>query len=155
MKHQIATTPEQSKRLLACGVNPDSADMCYIFFSQYGEQMSHDEWIECDEDIDRGESYLIPKDFGMYDHSYSDDCPAWSLSALLALLPKEITDDNGDEYHFSLAYERPLCSDYDVSYKPCWSNGDDLIAKHDSSPIEACVKAIEWLTQNGYTLNTK
>ena len=27
MKHQIATNPDQSKRLLACGVDPNTADM--------------------------------------------------------------------------------------------------------------------------------
>ena len=156
MKHQIATNPEQSQRLIACGVNPHSADMCYLYWDESGDQLSRDEYLEIFNDsfLD-GRVELVPKDFADYDHSYETDSPAWSLSALLALLPKEITDDNGNEYHFSLAYERPLCSDYDVSYKPCWFDGEDLIAKHDSSPIEACVQMIEWLTANGYTLNTK
>ena len=145
MKHQIATNPEQSKRLLACGVDPNTADMYLSINMCPGENYGKYSTRVLGEDL-----ITLPEILRSIDHA-----PAWSLSALLALHPKEITDDNGNEYHFSLAYERPLCSDYDVSYKPCWFDGDDLIAKHDPSPIEACVQAIEWLTANGYILNTK
>ena len=46
MKHQISTTPEQSQRLIACGVNPDSADMCYLYWDENGVQLIHDEYLE-------------------------------------------------------------------------------------------------------------
>ena len=148
MKPQTATTIEQSQRLIACGVNPKSADMCYIFFSQYGEQMSHDEWIECDEAVDRGESYLIPIDFGMYDHSYSDNCPAWSLSALLALLPRTITH-KGRTNIFGLYHEE----EKDGGQWNCSCPGTVFFL--EDTPFDAIIKMIEWLTANGYTLNPK
>ena len=91
MKHQIATNPSQSARLIACGVNPDTADMCYLYWDESGEQLSRDEYLEIfNESFLDGRVELVPKDFGDYDHSYENDSPAWSLSALLELLPQII-----------------------------------------------------------------
>ena len=137
MKHQIATTPEQSQRLIACGVNPDTADMVWTKWSNDGEELLS----------------LSVLDESAYEVACLNPVEAWSLSALLELLPKEITDDNGDSYYLSIAQEFPLSYEYGVSYKPCWSDGDAIIRKRDNCPIEACVKAIEWLTANGYKLN--
>ena len=161
MKSQIATSPEQSNRLIACGVNPDSADMCYLYWDESGEQLSRDEYLEIFNDsfLD-GRVELVPKDFADYDHSYETDSPAWSLSALLELLPTSLTSAMGNEYMLELSKlrmhnaweiqwyngrERWRTMDKDKKYHKLW----------DVSPIEACVKAIEWLTSNGYTLNTK
>lgn len=153
MTNQIATTKEQSQRLIACGVNPDSADMCYLYWDESGEQLSRDEWLECEEGIDRGESYLIPKDFGMYDYSYSDDAPAWSLSALLALLPMEIRKDGMD---FTMALKpyphEEECYRWCISY---YDNELEATAYYSEAPdpIEACVRMVRTLTDNGYKLN--
>ena len=93
MKHQISTTPEQSQRLIACGVNPDSADMCYLYWDENGVQLIHDEYLEIfNESFLDGRVELVPKDFADYDHSYENDSPAWSLSASLGLLPKHLDD---------------------------------------------------------------
>ena len=135
MKTQIATPPDQSKRLLACGVNHESADMSYVSYNGLKDDALS----------------TIP-----YKRQYMPNKqPAWSLSALLELLPKEIMDDNEDSYYLALAQEFPLSYEYAVSYQPCWSDGDAIMRERDNCPIEACVKAIEWLTANGYTLNTK
>lgn len=79
--------------------------------------------------------------------------PAWSLSALLGLLPKEIYDENVDGYFFSLAKEFTLSEEYGAAYVPYWDKGDAIVRKRDNDPIEACVQLIEWLTNNGYKLN--
>lgn len=62
----IATNIEQSKHLLGLGLSPDSADMCLCKSAQ-------DTWFLC--------AYTP----GSYD---AHTVPAWSLSALLEVMPK-------------------------------------------------------------------
>lgn len=82
-----------------------------------------------------------------------DDIPAWSLSALLALCPKNICDHGiGKPYYLSLAKEFPLSYHYGATYVSCWDYGDAIIRKRDINPIEAIVQLLEWLTANGYKL---
>ena len=135
MKYQIATTPEQSQRLIACGVNPDSADMFYTNYTTKPNDKA-----PCTKTAPLG----IRKDL----------IPAWSLSALLALLPKHLKDEYGYNKHsFVIEYAHTASpSQWRIAYDG-WYNED--VSFYDVSPIEACVEAIEWLTANGYTLNTK
>lgn len=121
------TNKEQSERLLACGIPADTAD-----------EMIRIETIVTE--INRSSASLIPSPI-----VNEKRIPAWSLSALLELLPKEIHDENGDSYYFSLAKEFLLSEEYGVAYIPCWDNGDAIIRKRDNCPIEACVQMIEEL----------
>lgn len=137
MKNQIATTREQSQRLIACGVNPDSADMFYTnYHIKPNDKMP----------IVKTAPLRIRKDL----------IPAWSLSALLALLPSEIKEDNGyfDDISTYGLLIYPYMQGWQIDYQYC---EDDechcLKCIHDTELIEACVKAIEWLTANGYNLN--
>ena len=139
MKHQIATNPDQSNRLLACGVNPDSADMFYTNYrTKPNDKMP----------IVKTAPLGIRKDL----------IPAWSLSALLSLLPTEIKEEISrfDEIQTYGLLIYPYMQGWQIDYQYC---EDDechcLKCVHGSDLIEACVKAIEWLTANGYTLNTK
>lgn len=134
MKTEICTTKDQSARLLQCGVPAESADM-------YWDNHTIDEpFLETGEADDKR------------------DTPAWSLSALLALLPTSIISPLGNEYRLELSklrmhnawevqwwYNRSRFTTYDKQKKfhKLW----------DKSPVGACVKAIEWLTSNGYKLN--
>lgn len=138
MTTNIATTKKQSARLLQCGVSAESADMYY----QVPITLSQKQ---------RGEDILLLKRPNKT--LYNIDTPAWSLSALLALLPKEIYDESDDSFYFSLAKEFPLSEEYGAAYIPCWDKGDALVRKRDNDPIEACVQLIEWLTTNNYKLN--
>lgn len=134
MKHQIATIPEQSQRLIACGVNPESADMCY---NGYFDSLPLE----------------INRNNATKDSKY---IPAWSLSALLALLPSVIKEDNDsfDEIHSYGLLMYPYMQGWQIDYQCCV---DDecfcLKCIHDTELIEVCVTAIEWLTANGYKLN--
>ena len=133
MKHQIATTNEQSRRLIACGVDPNTADMCYV-----------GGWKDV---------CAIP-----FSKCNKEDTPAWSLSTLLALLPTEIKEDS-DYYDEICNYGLliyPYMQGWQIDYQYCeYDECHCLKCVHGSDLIEACVKAIEWLTANGYTLNTK
>lgn len=133
MNTQIATTIEQSQRLIACGVNPDSADMAWKedLTSIRLEVLNHP-WIE-----------------NLRNLHYS---PAWSLSALLELLPRKINDHDLETTPVlsPSRYSKGWIIEYidgDVS--------DTLHSFRGFSLIEGCVLMIEWLTANGYTLNTK
>lgn len=132
MKTNISTTQEQSARLLRCGVSADTADMCYD--SGALSLMEYDSAVH--ERDSRRERYEV--------------IPAWSLSALLGLLPKEICDDS---YYFSLAQEYPLNADYRAAYKYYSVDECDYVGRRSSQPIEACVQLIEWLMENNYKLN--
>ena len=132
MKHQIATNHDQSKRLLACGVDLKSADMTLSHYDNHVNLLM-----------------ATPNHCGCFNEK---DTPAWSLSALLELLPRKINDPDL-ETTLVLSpsrYSKGWIIEYidgDVS--------DTLHSFRGFSLIEGCVLMIEWLTANGYTLNTK
>lgn len=141
MKTNIATTKDQSARLLRCGVPADTADMSWrtILYPSNDEP-----WTDPQLSV---LPYSEAKDI------YGDDYiePAWSLSALLGLLPFKI--HNGKyEYWLDIA---------PMDYGKQWSIGYYCMEKprvikgltHTDSLIECAVQEIEWLTANGYKLN--
>lgn len=130
MKTNIATTQKQTVRLLQCGVSADTADMIGIE-PNYGYEC--EPWSSMQGQDTRG--YF----------------PAWSLSALLGLLPFKIHSGKY-EYWLDIA---------PMDYGKQWSIGYYCIEKprvikgltHTDSLIECAVQEIEWLTANGYKLN--
>lgn len=132
MKTNIATTQDQSQRLLSCGVSADTADMIE---TRLGNLLNRTQDFPVDE---------------------TKETLAWSLSALLGLLPKEIIVDESpyDEVQKYGLLIYPFMGGWQVDYEHC---EDDecycLKCVHGTDPIEACVKAIEWLTTNNYKLN--
>lgn len=126
MKNNIATTPDQGKRLLACGVDPKSADFVGMVDNPPRLTMRT-------EVIEDSNPYIV--------------APAWSLSMLIALLPNRILVDDA-------WYECQICLctfGYEVRYHS--EVFKDPYGCLCENPIEGCVEAIEWLSQNGYKLN--
>ena len=160
MTQQIATTPEQGKRLIACGVDPSTADMCYLYWDESGEQLSREEYLEIfNESFLDGRIELVPKDFGDYNHSYSDDSPAWSLGRLLALLPPTITIDE-DEYSEPTDYDlfiNPSMTGkmWEVSYShnEIGEYSDILYETAQPCIIESVVHMVEALVSHKHKLN--
>lgn len=141
MKIQIATSPEQSARLEACGVDLSTADMMWKEdMTDIRLQVLNHPWIE-----------------NLRRLHYS---PAWSFAALFNLLPNCLTSPMGTEYRLELSMLR-IHTQYEVQ----WFSGHDrlhpkdnngkFVRLWDESPIEACVKAIEWLTSKGIKLNNQ
>lgn len=132
MKTTIATTKEQSGRLIACGVSIDTADMMFTPHNTLSTEPY--------------KSVLKNRDYS----------PAWSLSALCWLLPKEIEVDESpyDEVQKYGLLIYPFMDGWQVDYQYC---EDDechcLKCVHGADLIEACVQLIEWLTANGYKLH--
>lgn len=127
MKTNIATTREQSDRLLRCGVSAESADMMITPHNTLST-----------------EAYKsVLKDRGYF--------PAFSLSALLGLLPFKIHSGNY-EYWLDVApmdYGKQWSIGYYCTEKPRVIKG----LAHTDSLIECAVQMIIWLINYGYKLN--
>lgn len=142
MKSQIATSREQSARLLQCGVPAESADMCYD--SGALSLMDYDSAVH--ERDSRRETYEV--------------VPAWSLSRLLELLPKTI-DIDGYPYRISIYFENPdepvIGNQWCLFYKPIKntekSHYIDDVPMYAPDLIECAVLMVEWLTRHNYKLN--
>lgn len=136
----VATTPKQSARLTACGVDPLTADMVYLPY---------------------GTLSVTSFSNGLDERQCT---PAWSLSALLNLLPKHLDDFPFtkwrppfiDDEIWEMDSEETLNGDVKL-----YSNGTNWIVDYDwdgftgtspqsENPIEAVVLAIELLHANGY-----
>lgn len=126
----IATTVEQSKKLVELGIDPDTADMYYMFHRDDGRIVAPFPYVK-DGNENTGEDRLF------------DYLPAWSLSALMELMPSEI-DDN---YFLSLGKEDYKDgSVYYCCYEDC--NGNNYHSFHGSTAIDTVLKMIKWLKEN-------
>ena len=140
MKTNIATDSLQSRRLLRCGVSADTADMAYCTIDSL---LLNAPYVE------------------MRDRFKETNCiPAWSLSALLGLLPKEI-DIDGYKYRISIYFENPdepvIGNQWCLFYKPKKnaekSHYIDDVPLYAPDLKECTVLMIEWLTRHNYKLN--
>lgn len=123
----VATDPDQSARLIACGVDEASADMV---------------WTTWENDDEKLTQLSVMSEYA-YEMGCLNPIPAWSLSVLFALLPHSVKAD-------SIEYYKEITAGWRVSY----AYYDDILICFDAHDlIECCVTAIEWLTQNGYKLN--
>lgn len=123
-KSHIATTQEQSIKLLALGLKPETADMCYNgYFESLPLEINRNNAIQDDQYI-----------------------PAWSLSRLLELLPVVVPDPKlGFKPHHPelIIHEKG----YNISIRRYAA--DCLVGTHiEDSPIDCCVSIIEWLIKN-------
>ena len=113
----IATTIEQSKRLLELGLNPKTADMCLCKSAQ-------DTWFLC--------AYTP----GSYD---AHTVPAWSLSALLEVMPKENEPD---------LQKSPATGQYFI-YGFFDLENPTYMTKDYDSPVDAAYEMVCWLLEQG------
>lgn len=103
--NKICTSIVQSKHLLELGLDAKTADMSYY------EAINGDYYTQVERESE-------------------DDIPAWSLSALLSLMPVpyQLTSNDEDKYQFMLVTN----------------------LRHDwyDSPIEAVYTMVVWLLEN-------
>lgn len=127
----IATTIEQSKRLLACGVKAETADMSHRIF------VMESTGKKCGSKLDATAYSKAPQFYGERRE------PAWSLSALLTdVLPREC-----DGYNCKLFISPWGNNGWSLRYH------NDLLVncriEGDIDMIEACVKMVELLHEKG------
>ena len=125
----IATTIEQSKRLLVLGLDIKSADMCLCKTAQ-------DTW------------FLCAGTPGEYD---AHTVPAWSLSALLNVMPK----NTNETYHlFSSMMANQLgswvCDRSKYYIDTNGYNKNDYECFKSDNPITAAYEMVCWLLEQGF-----
>lgn len=117
-KTKISTTREQSERLLALGLKPETADMCYnLYFASAPPEINN-----------YGADLYKDKRF----------IPSWSLSRLLEMMPQYI--DKREEV--LLMIEPPLIVYYDTRYK-----GQQHFTANPNL-FDNCIAMIGWLIRN-------
>lgn len=162
--NQICTNKEQSSRLLEAGVRPETADMVILYIDN---ECNVAGWKDIRKD-DKGQLYydvygetyilrkeILPVNNPYYDHSYQNDCPAWSLSKLIDMMPKSYQDDiDGMVYYLSGNF-------VELMYASDWikdGEGDNTYNCAKSfdkeNLMDNVVDAIEWLIKRGH-LNNK
>ena len=163
MKTGIATTQDQSARLLQCGVPAETADMCWhgAIVPRGGSLTSMPEpseewdlWTDPYSNMPEGmQAAKLMED-------YYEIQPAWSLSTLLELLPKEI-DIDGYKYRISIYFENPdepvIGNQWCLFYKPKKHNEKshyiDDVPMYATDIIECAVLMVEWITRHNIKLN--
>ena len=123
--NKICTSLEQSKKLLELGIDVNTADMCY------------------------------PRDAFSYNYDEEPVCrrtggigialPAWSLTALLGLMPKLYEYENDPE---DGGCQPNLCKGWDnnqwhIVYRPSL-----YITEWHDEPIDAAFEMVCWLKEN-------
>lgn len=126
---KICTSLEQSRKLMELGIDINTADM---FYSRA--------------DVALGEMESYPNI--LYNEEIGDDIPAWSLAALLSILPFDLIVNNR-RYIFS------MCKGFD-------KNGETYAIKYSifnttfylhltdfyNNPIDAAFEMVCWLKEN-------
>lgn len=131
----IATTIEQSKRLLELGLSPDTADM----------------WHNIDIVDKFGMSGYM--EFPSFEKVSDIDEPCWSLTALLELMPKTMKGiPEKAAYHFVL--KKNAYDDWQCNYEHPLFGGLYSFAAQ-KTPIDATYYMVVWLLENGHIKTEK
>lgn len=122
----LATTIEQSKELVRLGLDPKTADMCF--------EMEKGDW-----------TLNVGKKSAQVNRGLA--IPAWSLSALLEVMPKEIKKDD-KQYNFHLETTHNL---YYVSYYRYDIDGIRYLhtTEMNNCIIDAAYEMVCWLLEQG------
>ncbi|WP_300701289.1 hypothetical protein [Bacteroides sp.] len=158
-ENQIATTREQSEKLLSLGVLPETADMVYHHTKSKTAAL---EWelkpypptlrSTTKLNIARLASSLHKHPDGttmtgeeVFDEIWGKDVPAWSLSRLIDMMPSEITIDRtvGGLFisHIDISYFG-FNSDKTISFLTGFSIGAN------ETIFDICIDMIDWLIKN-------
>lgn len=126
---QIATSVEQSKKLLELGLSSESADMCWALPCAIAEKVED-----------------IPPQLYVEPYCSADIAPAWSLSRLESMLPCGITVDN-QSYLFSKWIR------IDNSWKAAYHLDDNEYISFTGNSFEVIYDMIVWLLENDCPLS--
>lgn len=137
------TNIEQSKKLLDLGLSPESADMFYYKENAFNGALS------------AFNSALMVK--GLNCDFPIDTIPAWSLGALLEVMPPYLFEwERGIDLNI---YRNLNGKGWHVSYMP---NNIESMQKdkfrqitNGNTPLEAAFNMVVWLLENGYIKTEK
>lgn len=128
---KICTDIKQSKKLLELGIDPETSDM-------YWRELRYSEPVEYSLNYRPKEMMLTSRTIAF---------PAWSLSALFELLPKELELLSDEDYFVPI-----LSRSYDDTNKfiCCYDNGGMEHWYIEDNPLDAVFKMVCWLLENNY-----
>ena len=127
---KICTSIEQSKKLLELGLNPDTADMFWLRI--IGEtRNTYGDIIPLTEDI--CQVAIDDNNLCFHQSSYDEDdtMPAWSLSALMSLMPQNCAIDKEKN-----------------KYVASYVTSHEVLKWDSNTPFEGAVNMMCWLLEN-------
>lgn len=122
-KSQIATTREQSEKLLALGIKPETAD-CHIEMAPIGMDYAY-----------ITQNYHCPA---------SNTIPSWSLTRLLDMIPKFISEYPQRPYCFGLFSDE---NSWIIDYS---DGAGTLHVESEQNVFDAIVRMFAWLIKNNH-----
>lgn len=120
-KSQVATTREQSERLLALGLKKETADCGHCSY---------------------GGTYIVPKYPNI--HNWDNDIPAWSLHRLVEMIPFTIWHT---EHENSPRLEHTF---WFSKYAPNYNSNEDIDFREYPNLYDNIIDCIEWLINEGH-----
>ena len=127
--NKICTSIEQSKKLIELGIDVYTADM-------FWKNGVSDKYIQC----------FTPFVNSGTNIDYDYDIPAWSLSALLGLMPFQIIENNRFGFYQWKGFNSQG-ETYCFEYKS--NTGERLYETiHWNNPIDAAFEMVCWLLEN-------
>lgn len=123
-KSQVCTDKNQSERLLALGLKPETADCMIIIKSNY---VKHQPRV------------VFGYDNVLANTSGFEVIPAWSLDRLRELIPENIFTGVRNQWH-RVMYNGILT----------YEEGDDsLVSFREANIYDRCISCVEWLIKEG------
>ena len=135
--NKICTSIEQSKKLMELGIDTDTADMCYKCLGEDPYDLivrPYSDWKE------EYKVLLRSGDAKVY--------PAWSLAALLSVLPFQIIENNNRFGFYQVKGFNKQGETYRFEYK---TNNEYFLFETSwyNEPIDAAFEMVCWLKENG------
>lgn len=154
---QICTTRDQSKKLQELGVSTYTADMSWHFTGMKTEalqwELKTDRLVTKENFFGKIEKLATPffkhadgsqmTGEEVFDRIWGKDIPAWSLGALIGILPSKVKDEK-----FTIDYYLTIGKD-GVKYSNLMEDEENLYECYGEL-IECCVDMIEALIIEGY-----
>ena len=129
------TTIEQSRRLIELGLNPETADLCYVAVTNKQQPQA--------------DSLIVRQNYSFQ----KNDVPAWSMEALLEAMPQSIRHWDANcwkTYDLNLFRSYYHCCSYSFGPSLKEENHDNLICYGGDSWIEAVYKVMIWCFENNH-----
>ena len=141
--NKICTTVKQSKKLIELGIDVNTADMRYMY--RHWEIDENTVGAQSDASIGFDSDFYYGADNGKTYHYI----PAWSLSALLELIPPYLEEfKDGIDFGFSKSMNGKW---YSAHYIQLDNSG--LVTFHKTvtgdTSVDAVFEMIVWLKENG------
>lgn len=133
--NKICTTIEQSRKLIKLGIDINTVDMYY----------SYDYNIDEYED----DAQIIPQsELGQHFSLFPEDISAWSLAALLSLMPFHYIENNSRFGFYQVKSLNKQGETYRFGYK---TNNDFFLFETSwyNDVIDAAFEMVIWLKENG------